>query len=198
MSDHWNRVEGSRLTLFTYTNADEVELFINGTSVGVKQNDRANSKVRNRMEWTDVPYEAGNIVAVARNNGKEVARHRVETTGDAVALTVEGDNANWKADGTDLLHVRVCAVDRKGRRVQGARQRVEFSVEGPAEIVGVINGDIASDELSVGNSRSLYNGTVTVILRASQEAGSVKLTATADGLKRATRQFTLQSVPAAN
>lgn len=184
MSDHWNRKAGSTMSLYTYTNGDEVELFVNGRSIGVKKNTMA-PKSRNKIKWDGVKYEAGYIEAVAKKAGKVVARHKIETTTDAVALKAEADNADWKADGTDLQHVRVVAVDKKGRRVQGARNGVTFAVDGPAEIVGVINGDITSEELTVGNTRRLYNGTVTVILRSKREGGKVTLTATADGLKTA-------------
>lgn len=184
MSDNWNRKEGSSMSLYTYTNADEVELIVNGKSIGVKKNTTA-PKGRNKLKWDGVKYEPGYIEAVARTNGKIVARHKIETTGDAVALKAEGDNAQWAADGMDLQHIRVVAVDKKGRHVKTAHDKVNFAVEGPAEIVGVINGDITSNELTVGSTRSLYNGTATVILRSKGTAGKVTLTATADGLKTA-------------
>lgn len=184
MSDHWNRKEGSSMSLYTYTNAEEVELLVNGKSVGVKKN-TMEPKSRNKIKWDDVKFEPGYIEAVAKTGGKVVARHRIETVTDAVTLKAEADNAGWKADGTDLQHVRVTAVDKKGRRVQGAANLLTFAVEGPAEIVGVINGDITSDELTVGDSRKLYNGTATVILRSGRTAGKVNLTVTADGLKTA-------------
>ena len=183
-SDHWNRKAGSKLSLYTYTNAEEVELIINGSSLGTKQNSD-NPKEKNRIKWDDVPYADGYILAIARTNGKEVARHKIETTDEAKTLRAEADNAAWQADGTDLQHVRVVAVDKKGRRVQGAADQLTFSVEGEAEIVGVINGDITSEELTVGNTRRLYKGTATVILRSTQTAGPVTLTVTADGLKTA-------------
>lgn len=184
MSDHWYRIEGSKMSLYTYTNADEVELKINGKSIGTKKNDRKNPRVRNRIKWDNVNYQKGHIEAIARSNGRIVARHKIETVGDAVKLTATTDNPNWKADGMDLQHVRVVAVDKKGRRVQGANNLLKFTVEGPAEIVGVINGNITSDELTVGNTRSLFNGTATVILRSTKEAGKVVLTTTTDGLKQ--------------
>ncbi|MBR2035015.1 MAG: beta-galactosidase, partial [Prevotella sp.] len=141
-------------------------------------------RVRNRIKWDNVKYQKGYIEAIARNNGKIVARHKIETTGDATKLIATGDNQTWKADGMDLQHVRISAVDRKGRRVYGANNLLTFNVEGPAEIVGVINGDITSHELTVGNNRSLFNGTATVILRSTREAGQVTLTTTTDGLKK--------------
>jgi len=206
MSDHWQRVEGQKLSLVTYTNAEEVELLLNGKSLGKKQNDVKNAKMRNQIRWNDIEYKPGKLVAIARTGGKEVARHQIETTGEAVRLTAEfstplpqqggagggslsplsslhSPQKEWQADGMDLQHVRIVAVDKKGRKVPMANQEVMFQVEGNAEIVGVVNGDINSNEMLVGNHRSLFNGTCTVILRSTREAGSVTLTATAPGLK---------------
>ena len=192
MSDHWNRVEGQQLSLYTYTNAEEVELVLNGKSLGVKQNPN-DPKRRNQIRWDGVTYAAGYLEAIARSGGKIVARHKIETTGDAVRLIAEPDRPLatkkqpnvpvWHADGMDLQHVRVVAVDKKGRRVPFAHQTVSFSVDGEARVVGVVNGDINSNEMLVGQSRSLYNGSCTVILRATRQAGPVVLKATAPGLK---------------
>ncbi len=203
MSDHWNRVEGQKLQLITYTNAEEVELLLNGKSLGKKQNDLKNAKMRNQIRWNDIEYKSGKLVAVARMGGKEVARHQIETTGEAVRLTAEPDLSplstlhsplnslhsplkEWQADGMDLQHVRIVAVDKKGRRVPMANQEVTFNVEGAASIVGVVNGDINSNEMLTGNRRSLFNGACTVILRSTREAGPVTLTATAPGLRPVT------------
>ncbi len=183
MTDHWNRKPGCTLSLYTYTNADEVELIVNGKSLGRKINDPRNARTRDKLKWDGVKYEPGYIEAVGYTDGKAVARHRIETTGEATALKAETDNALWKADGIDLQHVRIVAADKKGRRVQTARGEVSFRVDGPARIVGVINGDMTSDELSVGSQRALYNGTCTVILRSDRKPGKVTLTATCDGLK---------------
>jgi len=185
MSDHWNRVAGQKLSLYTYTNAEEVELLLNGRSIGTKQNPK-DAKHRNQIRWDGIEYQPGYLEAVARTGGKVVARHRIETTKEATRLTAEPDNAEWLADGMDLQHIRIVAVDRKGRRVQTATDKVTFAVEGDAQIVGVINGDINSDELTVGQQRMLYKGTCTVILRAGRKPGKLTLTATAPGLKSVT------------
>ena len=193
MTELWNRPAGSKANVYIYTNADEVELLLNGKSLGKKQNDVKNAKLRNQIRWGEIDYKPGTLEAVARKDGKIVARHKVETTGEAKKMTAEADlpmatkkNPNapqWKADGMDLQHVTITAVDSKGRRVLNANQEVSFAVEGPAEIVGVINGDITSNEMTVGNKRSFYNGVCSVILRSTREAGLVTLTATAQGLK---------------
>lgn len=193
MSDHWNRKAGSTLSLYTYTNADEVELFVNGKSFGVKKNSD-NPRTRNKIKWDNVKYEEGYIEAVAKKAGKVVARHKIETTSDAVKLVVAPDNQQWKADGQDLQHIRVWAVDKKGRRVHGAQNELTFAVDGPAEIVGVINGDMTSEELTVGNKRRLYNGTATVILRSTQEAGDVNLLVTTNGLKKVKLKMETNSI----
>ena len=193
MSDHWNRVEGQKLQLIVYTNSDEVELMLNGKSLGRKQNNVKDAKQRNQIRWNDVVFHPGKLEAIAYNDGKIVARHRIETTDDAVMLKAEADRPAamkkkliadaWRADGEDLLHVRIIAVDKKGRRVQTATHKLTFSVGGNAQIVGVINGDINSNEMTVGTERSLYNGLCTVILRSTRLPGVVTFTATATGLK---------------
>ncbi len=206
LTDHWTRTPGEELNLTIYTNADEVELFVNGKSLGTKQNDRANPKVRNQIRWDKLSYQPGYIEAMARTDGKVVARHRVETAGEAVALRlvpdrtmgnektkmknekrkgIRLDNDAWKADGLDLLHVTVEAVDKKGRRVPSADADVHFTVEGPARLVAVSSGDHYSDELVCTDHRRLFEGHCLGILRAGQTAGKVVLTATAEGLKPA-------------
>jgi len=92
------------------------------------------------------------------------------------------ESSEWVADGYDLQHVRITALDKKGRRAQTATDEVTFSVEGNAQIVAVVNSDINSDEMMVGNTRSLFNGTCTVILRSTSQPGPVILTASANGL----------------
>lgn len=185
MTDHWNRKPGCILSLYTYTNAEEVELIINGKSIGTKAN-TTEAKGRNRIKWDNVPYEAGYIEAVARTAGKVVARHKIETTGEAVKVVATADNDAWQADGMDLQHVTITAVDKKGRRVAGANEQLTFSIEGEAEIVGVINGDITSNELTVGTSRKLYDGSAVVILRSTRQAGDAKLTITSPTYKTIT------------
>ncbi len=195
LTDHWTRTEGERLNLTVYTNADEVELIVNGRSLGIKQNDRSNPRVRNQVRWEPVIYEAGYIEAVARRDGKVVARHRVETAGEAVALRLLPDNSQWTADGVDLQHVVVQAVDKKGRLVPIANDEVQFTVVGDAQLVAVSSGDHYSDELNVTDCRKLFDGQALAILRSSQQASAVTLTATAPGLKQA--KLKLHTVEAA-
>ncbi|WP_316783731.1 glycoside hydrolase family 2 TIM barrel-domain containing protein [Pedobacter frigiditerrae] len=188
ISSHWNRTEGEKYNLYTYTNADEVELLINGKSIGVQKNS-SDVRKRNTIYWKDVPYTTGKITAIARNNGKEVARHDLETTGKAFALIIETENTNWKADRMDLQYVKVYAVDSKGRKVPTATGDVTFDINGVASIIAVDNGDHLSDDLFTGNKKSLFKGFAMAILRSTTTAGTVKLKVTAPGLKGAEKTF---------
>ena len=191
MSDHWCRKPGTQLSLITYTNADEVELRLNGKSLGRKSNPKNDSKQRNQIRWDNITYEDGKLEAIAYNNAqsKVVARHTIETTGKTVRLKVTPEDTYWQADGTDLMHLRIEAVDSKGRRVPMAQDELKFEVEGDAKIVAVTNGDINSDELNVQDHRRLWNGSAMVILRAGQAPSKIFLKTTSPAFKPITTKL---------
>ena len=194
LSENWNREAGEQVSLYTYTNGDEVELFLNGKSLGVKKNSE-DPKLRSRIKWDDIAYAPGTLLAVARKNGKVVARHQIETTGEAVALKLVPDVETWHADGKDLMHVRIYAVDKKGRRVLNMKDakafdKLTFQVKGDANIVAVDNGNIASDELHIGKTqlektiqRNLFQGSALVILRAGDKPGKIELSVAGEKMK---------------
>ena len=194
LSENWNREAGEKVSLYTYTNGDEVELFLNGKSLGVKKNSN-DPKLRARIKWDNIAYAPGTLVAVAKKNGKVVARHQIETTGEAVALKLVPDMETWHADGKDLMHVRIYAVDKKGRRVLNVKDakafdKLTFTVKGDANIVAVDNGNIASDELHIGKTqlektiqRNLFQGSALVILRAGDKPGKIELSVAGEKMK---------------
>ena len=182
VTDHWNRTPGSKYTLYTYTNADEVELLVNGKSMGVKKN-TTDPNTRNKIKWTDIAYEPGYVEAVARKDGKTVARHRINTFGKVSRLQLVPDQEVWKADGTDLQHVTVYAVDKNGNKVWDDTDELTFSVDGDASIVAVSNGDITTDENLAGNRIRLFHGSAMVILRAGVKPSAITLTVSAAGKK---------------
>ncbi len=182
ITEHWNRIDGQSYTVYTYTNAQEVELFVNGKSIGTKYNS-TESKSRNKIRWENVSYQKGNIEAVARTNGKVVARHKVETSGKPVKLKLVPEDNIWNADGMDLMHVRVIAVDSKGNKAVDANSMVEFSIEGDASIVAVDNGDMTCHDINTQPRIHLYNGSALVILRAGTNPSKVSLKANTDNLK---------------
>ena len=194
LSENWNREAGEQVSLYTYTNGDEVELFLNGKSLGVKKNSN-DPKLRARIKWDNIAYAPGTLVAVAKKNGKVVARHQIETTGEAVALKLVPDVETWHADGKDLMHVRIYAVDKKGRRVLNMKDakafdKLTFTVKGDANIVAVDNGNISSDELHIGKTqlektiqRNLFQGSALVILRAGNKPGKIELSVAGEKMK---------------
>lgn len=194
LSENWNREAGEQVSLYTYTNGDEVELFLNGKSLGVRKNSE-DPKLRARIKWDNIAYAPGALLAVARKNGKVVARHQIETTGEAVALKLVPDMEIWHADGKDLMHVRIYAVDKKGRRVLNVKDakafdKLTFTVKGDANIVAVDNGNIASDELHIAKTqleksiqRHLFQGSALVILRAGDKPGKIELSVAGEKMK---------------
>ena len=179
-SENWNRAEGSKVSLYTYTNCDEVELLLNGKSVGRKKNP-TDARHRNQILWKDIPYEKGTLKAVGYSSPQQqqvstAVQHEISTTGSAVRLIVTPDKQTWKADGEDLQHLRITAVDSKGRKVWDCQDEVSISIDGDARIAAIGNGNIFGDEISTtGNTCHLYKGTALVILRSALKPSTVTL-----------------------
>lgn len=192
---HWNwpaAYNGKPIPVWTYTNADSVELFLNGTSQGVRRTSEA--KVHH-LEW-QVPYVAGALRAVAWRGGRVVAEDKVETTSDAARVELRVDRAAIRADGQDLAFVTVRIVDAKGRLMRtGGNQSVNFTLSGGGAIAGVDNGDPTNHEPFMGPTPSTaahraFNGLALVVVRAPKKAGVLTLKASADGLTAASATIT--------
>jgi len=191
LSPHWNWPgrEGSPVEVWVNTNADEVELLLNGSSLGKKPMPR-----NSHLKWS-VPYAPGRLEAVAVKKGRTLRSH-VETTGPAYALVARAHKTMLLADGKDLAVINISVVDREGREVPDAGQLVHFSVRGDAQFIGVGNGDPSSHEPDryingEGWKRSLFNGKCQVLLQGGKQSGVIQFMATADGLKPAS--LTLQA-----
>ena len=197
-SENWNRAEGSKVSLYTYTNCDEVELLLNGKSLGRKKNP-TDACHRNQILWKDIPYEKGTLQAVGysasqRQKVSPIAHHEISTTGNAVRLIVTPDKQTWKADGEDLQHLRITAVDSKGRKVWDCQDEVSIAIDGDAKIAAIGNGNIFGDEISTtGNTCHLYKGTALVILRSASKPSAVTLKVNSPKYKSVTyKLFTKQ------
>jgi beta-galactosidase len=134
---HWNwkGKEGQPIKVVVYSNCDQVELLVNGSSQGKKT-----MLKDSHLEW-EVPYKAGSLKAIGYKDGKKQLIETIETTGDAVALKVVSHKASLSADGKDIAILTVTAVDKKGREVPDAENKITFETEGPGRIIGVGNGD---------------------------------------------------------
>lgn len=180
---HWNWEPGTDVDVWVYgNNADEVELFLNGRSLGAKAKGRDDF----HLAWK-VPFEAGVIEAVSRRDGKEVARAERRTAGAPAALRLTPDRTEIAADGTDLSYVTVEVVDADGNVCPWADNEISFAVEGSAFNAGVDNGSPTSLERFKADTRKAFYGKALVILQnAGGAEGKAVLTATADGLTPAT------------
>ena len=183
MTENWNRSDGSKANIYIYTNGDEVELLLNGKSLGRKVNPVNNPKLRNQIRWGEIDYQPGKLEAVSYKNGKPIARHALETTGKPAKILAEPDNNNWKADGMDLQHVKLTMVDNKGRRIYNYNDELQFSIAGDASIVAVTNGDITTDEIATEPHIRLWQGQAVVILRSGRQPSKVTLTTSPKTLK---------------
>ena len=187
-SELWNRPEGSKANLVIYTNCDEVELVLNGKSLG-RRNNPKDAKSRNKITWNGIDYKKGHLEAIGYRGSKAVARHALETTGKPVKIIAEPDNSQWHADGMDLQHIRLRAVDAKGRTVLTCQDELTFAVSGDAQIVAVTNGDINSNELNATNHRSLWQGQAMVILRAGTVPSNITLKTSSTKFKQLTTKL---------
>lgn len=179
---HWNWTEGQDIDLWAYyNNADEVELFVNGKSQGV----RSKGKDDFHVMWR-VKYEPGTVKAVSRKEGKTVAEQEIRTAGEPAQIRLSPDRSTIQADGKDLSFITVEILDKDGNLCPNAENDVTFAVEGAGFIAGVDNGSPISMEKFKDNHRKAFYGKCLVVLQNNGEPGGVKVTATADGLEKAT------------
>jgi beta-galactosidase len=188
---HWNWAgkEGQPIKVRALTNADTVALWLNGKLIEEKKVDPFEM-----VDW-QVRYAPGKLEAVARNDGKEVARCSVATTGKPVSLRLTPDRVALAGNGTDAVPVTVEALDKDGCPVPTANLPVAFEVSGPGEIIGVGNGDPTCHEPDKGNKRSLFNGLAQVILQSRRNgSGKLVLHAKAEGLTPAETMIDVKQV----
>jgi len=181
ISPHWNwpGKEGEIIKVWVNSNTDEVELLLNGSSLGKKKMPR-----NSHLNW-DVAYEPGTLEATAWRNEREI-RTKVETTGEAAEIVLMVHKTTLFADGQDATVINIRAIDREGRWVPDAQNLIKFNIEGSARIIGVGNGDPSShepDKCIEGQwQRHLFNGYCQVILQAGKNPGTIKFKAETEGL----------------
>lgn len=179
---HWNWTPGQDIDMWAYyNNADEVELFVNGKSQGV----RSKGKDDFHVMWR-VKFEPGTVRAVSRKDGKVVAEQEIHTAGEPAQIRLTPDRSTIHADGRDLSFVTVEILDKDGNLCPNAENDVTFALDGPGFIAGVDNGSPISLERFKDNHRKAFYGKCLVVIQNNGENGSVKVTATADGLNKAT------------
>ena len=178
---HWNHTSGETIDMCCYYNhADEVELWINGVSQGV----RTKPEGKFHAIWR-VVYEPGEVRVVSRKDGKEVLSKTIKTAGKPAQIRLTADRTSIQADGQDLSFVTVEILDKEGNLCPLADNLVTFDIAGNAFIAGVDNGSPYSMERFKANHRKAFYGKCLVVIQSKEEKGSATLTATADGLRAA-------------
>lgn len=181
-------LESHEVTVNVYSNCQEVELFLNGQSLGSKSLDAVDA-VR---VWT-VDFAPGTLKAVGKNDGEIVATDEMTTAGDAAKISLATDTKKLFADFDSLAHVTVSITDDKGTRIPTADNEVTFSITGPGEIAALANALTQAQDFR-GTEHAVWAGQLTAYIRATGSDGPITLTATADGLAKAT--ITFETAPA--
>ena len=210
---HWNwkGMEGKEIPVFSYTNCDEVELFVNGKSYGkkIKGIDKTPIPINfidweggryqgdfmspYRLHW-NVPYQAGEIKVVGFIDGKKVTEKQIKTAGKPARIELIADRELIKSDGEDMVFVTVRVVDKEGNLCPNSDNLINFEIQGQGAIVAVGNGNAATTEPFQSNKRKAFSGQCMVFIKASKDAGHINLKATSEGLTEAQVQVQTKRV----
>ncbi len=175
---HWTHPgkEGVAIPIVAYSNADEVELFQDGRSLG-----RQPMTLAGQIKWM-VPYRAGEIRAVAYRDGRPVAEDRQRTAGAPQRLQLELDREDLRANQRDVVHATVRILDAQGNFVPFAANEVTFAVRGPARLLGTESGDTVDHRPAAAASRPAFMGLCLALYQATGEPGEIEIMVTANGL----------------
>lgn len=183
--ENWNWPSDSTVTVRCYTTCPDVELMLNGRSLGIKHRSEA---VDGTLSWT-VPFEPGIVTAIGSDRGRKVSEFSLRTAGPAKRIELFPDTRSLTTDGKDISHVEFRVVDTDGTRVPNAENKVTFSVEGPGKILCTENADLNSTEDYRSNTHSVFHGRGLLILQSTLEKGAIKLKAESPDLETATIEW---------
>jgi beta-galactosidase len=177
---HWNWKEGQTIDIWAYTNCDEVELFLNGKSVGIKRKSGEDMHLMWRLT-----FAPGILKAVGRKKGKEILVEEIKTVGDPAKIELEPDRRTINADGQDLSFITVKVLDKEGNLVSYADNLINFDISGEGKLAGVDNGLQTSMESFKANHRKVFNGLCLVVVQSSKDKGKINIKASSEGLQEA-------------
>ncbi|MFC0515924.1 beta-galactosidase GalB [Mucilaginibacter angelicae] len=179
---HWNWQPGKMIDIWAYyNNADEVELYLNGKSLGIQKKTGDDLHVMWRVK-----FEAGTLKAVSRKSGKTVLTREIRTAGAPAKIELIADRSLIKADGKDLSFITVKILDKDGNVVPDADNKVNFKINGEGFIASVDNGDPVSHDPFKADYRKAFHGLALAIVQAKEKAGAITFIASADGLQSKT------------
>lgn len=168
---NWNGKEGTDISVWAYSNLDEVELLVNGKSAGTQKVPHLG-----HIEWK-AKYEPGVIEARGSKDGKVVLIERRETTGAPDSIRLTADRTEINADAEDIAVLKVEILDRQGRAIPTANHKIVFKVSGEGVLIGVGNGDPNCQESDKEPRRSLFNGLAQAIVQSTMKSGSIHIEA---------------------
>ena len=189
---HWNLQghEGETIELWAYSNCDEVELIVNGQKLG-----RQTMPKNGHLKW-NATYKPGRVVAYGYKNGKRILTETIETTKPAAKTVLKADRSQISADGRDLAVITIEVQDQKGRIVPDACPVLTFTLTGNGRILGAGNGDPSYPGLDHPDAMDChqfttpaFNGLAQLLIQSTDDAGTLQLTCTSEGLSTSTLQL---------
>jgi beta-galactosidase len=180
--DHWSWKKGDSIDVWAYyNNADEVELYLNGQSLGIRRKQHDDLHV----EWGKVAFAKGSLKAVSRKNGKTVLTEEIKTAAAAQKLVLKADRAHIRADGRDLSFITVKVTDKEGNSFPAEPALVKFTVTGEGFVAGVDNGSETSMESFKASQRTTFNGLCLLVVQSNGKKGKIHVKAVAEGMEAA-------------
>ena len=179
MNKNWNLEKGKQYDLVTYTNCEEVDLYLNNKNIGSQKLADIPNWI---MKWRKVGYKAGKLKAVGKINGKVVCEEVLQTTGKPAKLSMK--QCQTSETSSNIIQVEVSLLDKKGIPVTFNDQKIHFKLEGNGEILMLANGNMTADESLIQKEcKSTFKGKLLCAVKAGENSDSLKLIVSGMGIK---------------
>jgi hypothetical protein len=175
----WNWNKDQVVSLNAFTNCEEVELFLNGKTLGTKKL----SDFKNKAITWNVQFESGTVKAIARNNGKDVASYELKTYGEPAIITAKTDAPVLKADRQDITRIFVNITDDAGNIVYNAENEILCSVSGPVKVIGMEDANPTNTEDYKDSKQKAFHGRLLVYIQSLDKPGEATISLSSSGLK---------------
>ena len=187
INDHWNYITNEMISVEIYSNCDEIELFLNNKSLGLKKLINFEDHI---YKW-GVPFSEGNLVAIGKKDGKEIKTELI-TARKATQIKLSTKETTIKANNYDVAHIIVQLTDENGNPAKTDDREITFEVKGNAKLLGIDNGWKNSVQKFQTNTNTTHNGRTLLIIQAKDKKGTAKITAKSKGLAAATLTIELK------
>jgi beta-galactosidase len=178
VTPHWNWQADQIVDVWAYSNCDSVELLLNGKSLGEKL---LKNRPEMHLKWK-IPFEAGEILAIARKSGRECLRKTIRTASQAAKIQMIPNSEKLSNDSNDLCFIETRILDKNGTLVPEANHEITFTVSGAGQFLATDNGDPTSLMSFQSKQRQTFNGKCLLIIRSTQHAGLISIKAESEKL----------------